>query len=87
MKRSAQFTGAARVVLHELGGVEAGVRHIAAPAAGDADLLQEMRAFLEDRHPAAGCHFRKLQRGEKPGRAPADDSEIKRGDGAGGHAC
>ena len=49
MERAEQLTAAAGIFLHQLGRLEAGVRDVAAPAARDADLGEEMGGRFEER--------------------------------------
>jgi hypothetical protein len=72
-----QLARAARIVFRQLAGIETRVSHVATPAAGDPDFLQEVRAFLEDRHASPRSHFRVLQRGEKARRAAADHGKVE----------
>ena len=77
VKRCVQLARAARIVFRQLAGIETRVSHVATPAAGDPDFLQEVRAFLEDRHASPRSHFRVLQRGEKARRAAADHGKVE----------
>ena len=74
--------GEARVLAEEVGGAGSGVGEVAAPPAGDADLLARRPGVVEDAHRAPAPPG--LDGAHHPGRAGADDQDI---DGLGGHAA
>jgi hypothetical protein len=79
VKGAEQFARAARVRGDERTRIEAGIRHIAAPAARDADLRKGRGAAFDDVHIALRVRARTRDRGEESGRAAAGDHDA--GDG------
>ena len=57
-------------------GSKESMRHIAAPAAGDAHLGEELRGALEERNITLPICLRASDRGEESGRAAAGDDDL-----------
>jgi hypothetical protein len=73
MKCGKQFARSSRIVFGQFARIEAGVSDIAAPAAGNPDLLEEVCAFFKDRNASIRGQLRILKRSEKSGCTAADD--------------
>ena len=77
MEGAEQLTSAARVFLYQLGGFEAGVRDVAAAAAGDADLGEQVRRGLEERDGVRLAQaLRARDRREEAGGSSAEDGDA-----------
>jgi hypothetical protein len=74
MKRADQSPFAARISGRELPRVEAGVCHVAAAATRNADLGEELRAFLAHGYPRCRVGLRARDRPKKSGRASPGDN-------------
>ena len=68
-----QRPSAAGIVAAQISRLEAGVSDIATSAAGNANLREELGAFLEQRNSGSRSRFRARDRSEEPGRATAHD--------------
>ena len=72
-----QVLAAARVVLGERGGGEARVGDVAAAAAGDFDLGEELGGLLKQDHLRRGMVTGRRERREEPRRAAADHRHLQ----------
>ena len=77
-----QFAAAAGVAFHQLGRLEARVGDVAAAAAGDLDLREQVGCRLEERDlPVSAQGLRAGDRREEAGGSSSDDGDVA----AGGH--
>src|ERR1043166_3317023 len=75
LERANQLALAARKPARKLPRIETGMRHVAAPAAGDADFAEELPAFLQQCHLRTG--FGGSDGGEESGRATANNDNPR----------
>ena len=71
-----QFAFATWIPFGERSRIEESMGNIAAPAAGDANLAQELRGALEERNLALAICLRAGDRGEKSGCPAADNNDL-----------
>jgi len=76
-ERPAKRGASARIESDQLGGIETSVRHIAAAAPGDSNFTQNLRGPFQKNNPACRIFLRAGNGREKPGRAAADDNDLR----------